>query len=162
MKPIQDAQKVVAELLAEHQHKASSSPYDMKVAVLAIGAASTVIKAINDECVADTDVDAYLHSLIERLTQLRENYYDSDGEYSSGKGEIGSLLGDIYYLQQTTLASPSESLGVTEANPSQDQTTPAELAKPTKPTKPSLSPRFKAYLWFALLYGAFVVFMLWD
>lgn len=83
----------VQTLIEKHHKQALASPYDYKVSILAIGAARDVIDAV------DTTLDErdYAQQVILRLTQLRERYYDSEGEYTSGKGEIGSLLSDIVY-----------------------------------------------------------------
>lgn len=83
----------VQHLIEKHHKQAVESPYDYKVSILAIGAARDVIDGV-DVSLSD---QAYAQQVIEQLTQLRERYYDSEGEYTSGKGEIGSLLSDIVY-----------------------------------------------------------------
>lgn len=86
----------VEELVAKHQQYAVESPYDFKVSIRAIGAARSVIEDI-DKNLSDEE---YLALAVTKLTDLRERYYDSEGEYTSGKGEIGSLLNDISYLAE--------------------------------------------------------------
>lgn len=82
----------IAELVSTHRKLAQNSPYDYKVSIMAIGAASNVIDSIDAETLSESD---YTETVIQKLTELRERYYDSGGEYTSGKGEIGSLISDI-------------------------------------------------------------------
>ncbi|MFL0797298.1 MAG: hypothetical protein K6L73_07385 [Cellvibrionaceae bacterium] len=74
-----------------HQQKALDSPYDAKVAIIAIGVAEESVRAI-DTALPD---EQYLDAVIKALTNLQARYDDKSGEYTSGKAEIGSLLSDI-------------------------------------------------------------------
>ena len=86
----------VSKLVEIHRNRASNSPYDHKVSIMAIGAASM---AINDVAGSLEDKD-YLDAIENKLSELRDRYNDRNGEYTSGKGEIGSLLADIVTLRE--------------------------------------------------------------
>ena len=77
----------IDELVAIHHQQALKSPYDYKVSIMAIGAARDVIESIDADELSES---AYTEIIIHELNELRKRYYDSDGEYTSGKGEIGS------------------------------------------------------------------------
>ena len=84
----------VANIVTMHRKKASESAYDHKVAIMAVGSAANLIEQFN----WTGDLQADLEQLVPSLESFRDKYYDSDGEYTSGKGEIGSLLADLRYL----------------------------------------------------------------
>ena len=84
----------VANIVMMHRKNASQSAYDHKVAIMAVGSAASLIEQFN----WSGNIQADLERLLPSLESFRNNYYDSDGEYTSGKGEIGSLLADLKYL----------------------------------------------------------------
>jgi len=95
-----DQQTIVSQLIAEHAQKASLSQYDRAVAITAISAARQVVLAIPSNLPAEE----YQARVLAELGQLMERYHDPDGEYTSGKGVIGSLVNDLHY----TLARASD------------------------------------------------------
>lgn len=85
------ARKNILDLVDIHAQKARTSQYDRDVCILAISAARNVVLAVS----AELSAQAFKASVQEKLNELLGNYYDSDGEYTSGKSVIGSLLDDI-------------------------------------------------------------------
>ncbi|NNJ72284.1 MAG: hypothetical protein HKP09_03780 [Enterobacterales bacterium] len=86
---------LVLALLNNHRQKAANSAYDKSVAIQAIATAGKLIDTFQWTESAHNDHT----NLLQSLEALRENYYDSDGEYSSGKADIGSLIGDLIQLR---------------------------------------------------------------
>ena len=82
-----DLQSQVSALVEQHQQKAEQSAYDRSVAIVAIGYAAQLVESFT---YSGNDVED-LSALVASLEQLTTSYNDSSGEYSSGKGEIGSL-----------------------------------------------------------------------
>ena len=78
-----------------HAQKASESPYDTKVAIVAVGAAQHALNYYN---YTGSDLED-LDGIVSMLTNLRDKYNDTSGEYTSGKGEIGSLMLEISRLK---------------------------------------------------------------
>ncbi len=81
----------VLEIVDAHAVKAANSQYDQGVCVNAISVARKTIMAVP----ADLSPGDYKAQLLQDLTALFVDYHDPDGEYTSGKGVIGSLLDDI-------------------------------------------------------------------
>lgn len=79
------------EIVNAHAVKASNSQYDQGVCVLAISTARKTIMSIP----TDLPPADYQEQVLQSLTALFETYHDPDGEYTSGKGVIGSLIDDI-------------------------------------------------------------------
>ena len=77
--------------MADRQAAASASPYDWKVCVGAVSAARDEFEKV---AVAGT-ADDYAATVIARLEQLRDAYYDPDGEYTSGRSDIGTVIEKI-------------------------------------------------------------------
>jgi hypothetical protein len=84
---MQDLQNQVDALVKQHQQKAEQSAYDRNVAIVAIGYASQLLESFPYSGKDSEDLPA----LVASLEQLRTSYNDKSGEYTSGKGEIGSL-----------------------------------------------------------------------
>ena len=84
----------VSNIITMHRNKASQSAYDRTVAIQAIASAAYLIENFNWTGSLKADLEVLLPS----LESFRNDYYDSDGEYTSGKAEIGSLVVDLNYL----------------------------------------------------------------
>ncbi|UVK56313.1 hypothetical protein DBIPINDM_002908 [Mesorhizobium sp. AR02] len=82
--------RIVA-IMADRQAAASASPYDWKVCVGAVSAAQAEFEKV---VVAGTAHD-YAAAVISRLERLRDAYYDPDGEYTSGRSDIGTVIEQI-------------------------------------------------------------------
>ena len=78
-------------IIASHANAAQSSQYDRRVAVTAISSARSVI----DSVFARPDVKDYKSEILEALIALQSDYHDPDGEFTNGKGVLGSLIGDL-------------------------------------------------------------------
>jgi len=78
-------------IMADRQAAASASPYDWKVCVGAVSAAQGEFEKI---AVAGT-AHEYATAVIARLERLRDTYYDPDGEYTSGRSDIGTVIEKI-------------------------------------------------------------------
>lgn len=85
------AQSALSSLVDKHALKAGESEYDRGVAVAAIAAARKTILAVP----IGTDVSAYHAGVRAALERLHARYHDPDGQYTSGKGVIGSLIDDL-------------------------------------------------------------------
>ncbi|MBT8141592.1 MAG: hypothetical protein HKN88_00235 [Gammaproteobacteria bacterium] len=84
-------QKNIQQILKEHALKAQRSEYDRSVCISAVSKARKLIESIAET----SDPNEYRKVLIDKLTDFQQNYYDPDGQYTSGKGVLGDLLGDI-------------------------------------------------------------------
>ena len=98
-------------IVERHQQKAEYSQYDRKVAIVAVGTVWQIIDAFDWSGNMMNDV----RKVIEVLTKLRDKYNDTSGQYSSGKGEIGSLLKDIEALEDEMKRDLASALGVTKS-----------------------------------------------
>jgi len=88
-----DQETIISQLIEKHAHKASMSQYDRAVSITAISAARQVVLAIPSNLPAEV----YQARVLAELGQLMERYHDPDGQYTSGKGVIGSLVNDLHY-----------------------------------------------------------------
>lgn len=84
-------QESIMNVIKEHALKAQDSEYDRSVCILAISKARELILSIP----ATLTPEQYRSELIEQLSNFQQNYHDSEGQYTSGKGVIGSLLADL-------------------------------------------------------------------
>ena len=82
--------RIVA-IMADRQAAAAASPYDWKVCVGAVSAARGEFAKV---VVAGTAHD-YGAAVISRLERLRDAYDDPDGEYTSGRSDIGTVIENI-------------------------------------------------------------------
>jgi len=82
---------IIVAIMADRHAAASASPYDWKVCVGAVSAAQGEFEKV---VVAGTAHD-YAATVIARLEQLRDAYYDPDGEYTSGRSDIGTVIEKI-------------------------------------------------------------------
>lgn len=77
--------------MADRQAAAAASPYDWKVCVGAVGAAQTEFEKVS---VTGTAQD-YGAAVISRLERLLDGYFDPEGEYTSGRSDIGTVIEEI-------------------------------------------------------------------
>jgi hypothetical protein len=77
--------------VAEHAIAAQASRYDRTVCITAVVAARDVIEGIS----ANNQLQNYTEEVLGSLNALRQTYNDPDGQYTNGKGVIGSLFGDV-------------------------------------------------------------------
>ncbi len=78
-------------IIEKHAKAAQCSQYDRKVAVTAISNARIVI----DKVIAKPDVENYKAEIVAALIVLQSEYHDPDGEFTNGKGVLGSLIDDF-------------------------------------------------------------------
>ena len=84
-------QETLFEVLKKHALKAQGSEYDRSVCILAISKARELILSIP----TTMEPEDYRSEIITQVSNFQQNYHDSDGQYTSGKGVLGDLLGDI-------------------------------------------------------------------
>ena len=77
--------------IEKHAVAAQVSEYDRTVSITAVAAARSVVGSI----IPDNPVQIYAEQISSALKSLLQTYNDSDGEYTNGRGVIGSLLGDV-------------------------------------------------------------------
>lgn len=83
--------KIINDIVNQHSLKAQRSSYDRDVGVLAILKARETLLSIPD----DADVNEYSEMVRKKMEELFNNYYDPEGEFTSGRSFIGSLMNDI-------------------------------------------------------------------
>ena len=83
----------VMAIIAEHAIKARNSQYDIGVAITAIASAETTVTDLHESLFSTDD---YAQEVVGALRTLRDEYNDTDGQYTNGKGILGSLTDDIY------------------------------------------------------------------
>jgi len=88
------------EVLTRHALAAQASQYDRSVAVTAIAAA----RAIITNATVEGSAEDYGQSVYAAVASLHQTYNDPDGEYTNGRGVLGSLLGDMYSAVRTVTA----------------------------------------------------------
>lgn len=86
----------IEHIMIERRGDASRSQYDVEVCVRSVEAAREVFEAVPVEGTAGD----YGRAVDAALDTLRENYWDSDGEFTS-KGMVGDVGGDVYHLLET-------------------------------------------------------------
>ena len=82
-------------IVDEHSRKAAESDYDRGVAIRAV---SVVRKSINDVFKEVGEI-ASKGKVIDVLELLKKDYNDTDGQYTNGKGVIGSVIDDIRMMR---------------------------------------------------------------
>lgn len=73
---------------------AQQSQYDRRVCVRAVGAARDVFERVDIKGTSE----AYGRTVLLALEPFYDDYNDSDGEYTSGKGSVGDVYYDICRL----------------------------------------------------------------
>ncbi|MGX5825962.1 hypothetical protein [Mesorhizobium sp. 43Arga] len=81
----------IVAIMADRQAAGCASPYDWNVCVGAVSAAQGEFEKV---VVAGTAHD-YAAAVFARLERLRDAYYDPDGEYTSGRSDIGTVIEKI-------------------------------------------------------------------
>ncbi len=92
----EEMRSVVDRILRKRRTDAYKSQYDVMVCVRSVDAAEAAIATVPVEGSATE----YGQAVDTALDALRENYYDSDGEYTS-KGLVGDIGSDVYHVLQT-------------------------------------------------------------
>ncbi|NNE24789.1 MAG: hypothetical protein HKN11_19495 [Rhizobiales bacterium] len=87
-------------VLTRHALAAQASEYDRSVAVTAIAAARAVITG----AAVEGSAGDYGRTVYAAVASLHQTYNDPDGEYTNGRGVLGSLLGDLYDVVRTVTA----------------------------------------------------------
>lgn len=78
-------------VVAKHAVAAQASQYDRTVAITAVATARGII----EEILSDESIQNYGEQVLSALKSLLQTYNDPDGQYTNGRGIIGSLLGDM-------------------------------------------------------------------
>jgi hypothetical protein len=91
MRTLDDIAGAIEAVIADNRRKAERSPYDWKVCVMAVAAAADRFNGVP----RIGPPEDYLAAVIASLADLRDNYYDGDGEFTAGVAEIGSVVADI-------------------------------------------------------------------
>ncbi|MEP7173615.1 MAG: hypothetical protein ABI705_09035 [Aestuariivirga sp.] len=89
MEKIQTAESVrsaIIEIIRLRRIDADSD-YDRKVVLRAIRSAEETFEAVPLKRTARM----YCEAVVKKLTKLMDGYYDSDGEYSSGIADLGTI-----------------------------------------------------------------------
>lgn len=89
-----EAHAAIAAIMAERAADAEQSAYDWKVCVRAVSVANTAFKQI----AVNGGAREYCGHVIAVLTALRDEYYDHDGEYTSGRSDIGTIVARVELL----------------------------------------------------------------
>ncbi len=84
-------QQQIIEIVNRHAMKAQQSQYDRRVTISAVAAVRKVVMSIS----TDLPQADYTRETIDQLSELLSDYYDPDGEYTSGKGTVGDLVYEI-------------------------------------------------------------------
>lgn len=88
----QDIWRLALEVVRQHAERAQMSEYDRSVAITAISRARNTIE---DLAKSGIQPNKCKQAILDALEKLRANYHDPDGEFTNGKGVIGSLRDDI-------------------------------------------------------------------
>lgn len=92
-----DFNDMVAELYLIHLK--GLNPEDYKVGVLALGRVASILEQSD---YGFNDRESFERIMV-NLQSLTASYSDSSGQYTSGKGEIGSFIIDFERLMKTKL-----------------------------------------------------------
>jgi hypothetical protein len=84
-------QQEIIEIVDRHALKAQQSQYDRRVTISAVAAVRQVVMSIFTALPQSN----YNREVIDQLSALLSDYYDPDGEYTSGKGTVGDLVYEI-------------------------------------------------------------------
>lgn len=88
-----ETKELVMTVVDMHSERARKSQYDIGVAINAVACARQTVLELPVESIEEDD---YGQSVIAALTTLRHGYNDTDGQYTNGKGVLGSLIDDLY------------------------------------------------------------------
>lgn len=81
----------ISAAIAKHAVAAQQSQYDRTVCITAVAKARSVVEGVS----TDNQLQDYGEEVLSALNSLLQTYNDTDGQYTNGRGVIGSLLGDI-------------------------------------------------------------------
>ena len=81
----------IAIIVTEHALSAQKSQYDVSVCISAVAAGRQVIEGIS----RNLSPSEYADRVRADLASLQAGYNDTDGQYTNGRGVIGSLSGDV-------------------------------------------------------------------
>jgi hypothetical protein len=84
-------QQQIIEIVNRHALKAQQSQYDRRVTISAVAAVRKVVMSVSTDLLPSD----YRREIIAQLSELLSDYYDPDGEYTSGKGTVGDLVYEI-------------------------------------------------------------------
>ncbi len=90
----EEMHSAISAIIDKRSTAASQSPYDRMVCVGAVSEARRVFDGIPVQGTADEYGDAVLSA----IGKAQQDYYDPDGEYTSGKSSIGDIYLDISFL----------------------------------------------------------------
>jgi hypothetical protein len=94
MKTATDVHSAIMKIVDDRRIAAGKSAYDWKVCVLAVAASADLVRTLP---VSGTPRE-YHGVVLSRLQSLFDSYYDADGEYTSGRSEIGTIISRIERL----------------------------------------------------------------
>lgn len=87
----QEMHKQIFRIFKRHALSAQASQYDRTVAITAIARARAQIEVI----AAEESAHSYGEEVMSELVAFHQDYNDPDGEYTNGRGVLGSLLADL-------------------------------------------------------------------
>ncbi len=93
LKTAEDMHKAIRRIMKRRLKRASESQYDVLVCVRSVDASNEVFESIPIEGTARD----YGHAVMAAIDTLQQNYWDTEGEYTS-KGMVGDVGSDIYRL----------------------------------------------------------------
>ena len=86
-----ELRNLILATVAKHAVAAQASQYDRSVSITAVAAARSIVEEISP----DNPSQDYGDRVLSALRSLHQTYNDPDGEYTNGRGVVGSLLGDV-------------------------------------------------------------------
>ncbi len=104
LKSAEEMQAAIAEIVDTHRLHAAQRQYDTKVCILAVAKAGDVVNTIPVE----GDPGSYGQAVLEALGGAWENYFDHDGEYTSGQSSIGAVRMDVSILLDNQKSNESD------------------------------------------------------
>ena len=97
MATAKDVHGAIALIVDKQRASAQQSAYDWKVCVLAVSAAHEVFRDVPVQGSAAEYCDAVLATLV----ALQDRYSDSDGEFTNGSSEIGTIAARVKSLRDS-------------------------------------------------------------
>lgn len=90
----EEIRSAISNIIDQRSAAASQSPYDRMVCVGAVSEARRVFGGVPVQGTADQ----YGEAVLSAIGKAQQDYYDPDGEYTSGKSSIGDIYLDISLL----------------------------------------------------------------
>lgn len=97
MKTALEVHSAIMVIVEDRRIAAAKSDYDWKVCVRAVAAAAAFIDSVP---VSGTARDHH-RAVLSGLQTLFDGYYDADGEYTSGRSDIGTIISRIESLEKS-------------------------------------------------------------